>query len=72
MLGSTTITTSLHGGTKRYQTYKYIFSNGLCFQASEKTVSKVAISGCKNCGFKFITGMNYLLIKIVFHLKPAY
>lgn len=45
---------------------------GCCFQASEKTVNIVAIFGCKNCGFKFITRMNYLLIKIVFHLKLAY
>lgn len=29
MLGNTTITSSLHGGAKRYQKYKCIFSNGL-------------------------------------------
>lgn len=52
---------------------KNIFSvMDCCFQGSEKTVSKVAIFGCKNCGFEFIARMDYLPIKIVFHLKLAY
>lgn len=73
MLGSGTLTSFLYMEELRDIRNTNIFSAmGCCSQGSEKTASKAAIFGCKKCGFKLITTMNYPLTGMVFHLKLAY